>query len=84
MPNTGCQRAPGFSQKMIEETLCKDLQDLQDWKKPTGIIEGTVKFTEAWDNACMNGNRKKVLEEFVLEKLKKQNPRENTSIEYQA
>jgi len=56
--NTGCQHvfaemAPGFSQKMIEETLGKNLQDLQDWQKPSGIMEGTVNFTKAWKAGTM-------------------------------
>jgi len=45
--------APGFSQKMIEETLGKNLQDLQDWQKPSGIMEGTVNFTKAWKAGTM-------------------------------
>lgn len=53
VPNTGCQcvfakMAPGSCQKMIKETIGKDLQDLQDWQKPSSIMEGTNNFTKGW------------------------------------
>lgn len=53
MYNTGCQHAcvktpPGFFQKMVEETLHKDLQDVPDPQKPSGITKGTTDFTGAW------------------------------------
>lgn len=68
MHNTGCQHAcvkmpPGFFQKMVEKTLCKDLQDIRDPQKPSGITEVITDHwsLEGWDNTCLNGTWKKLL-----------------------